>query len=187
MPILRLALLLITLSMMIACSGKKAPATTPKKTTEKAEPQAQAKTPTEPQEDTKEPESDEPLTEEDAKTILIGIWRVDVKSLGKKPNVDPLANDESAAIAVQYRTLSMVAFEFSPDGKYAQYLGQQVLRGTYTIEKATGNVLRVTTKVNGKTSKVRITVTEENLVLKESGQPTLRLERGVPKVPGTTP
>ncbi len=188
MPTRRLTVLFISLFFMTACSSKK-----PAKT-EKSVPEASPTKPAEIEPKTEKDDAEEapaeepePLTEEDAKSILIGIWRVDVKSLGKKPEVDPLADDEEAAMAVQYRTMAMVAFEFAPDGRFTQFLGQQVLSGKYKIEKANGTVLHIKTTVAGRTSKVTVTVSEENLMLKQGDQPTLRLERGAPKVPGSAP
>jgi hypothetical protein len=188
MRISNILFLLMLCASVAACGGKKTEAPKPKTVEKAKQPVESEKAPAETaQKDDAPTEKAEPLNEEDARTILVGIWRVDVKSLGKAPPVDPLADDETAARAVERQALAMTAFEFSPEGRFTQFMGQQIFRGKYKVEKATGDVLHILTTVEGRQTKMRVKVSEENLVLKQRGVPTLTLERGPPKIMGVAP
>lgn len=188
MRVCNIFFLLVLCSSVAACGGKKTEAPTPKTVEKTKQPVEAAKAPAEAaQKDESPEEKAEPLNEEDARTILVGIWRVDVKSLGKAPVVDPLADDETAARAVERQALAMTAFEFSPEGRFTQFMGQQIYRGKYKVEKAQGDTLHIVTTVQGRKTKMRVKVSEENLVIKQQGTPTLTLERGPPKIMGVAP
>ena len=188
MRVFNILFLLVSCSSLIACGGKKTEAPKPE-TVEKVEKPVEAENaPAEVGQKDEAPKAEaEPLNEEDARTILVGIWRVDVKSLGKAPPVDPLADDETAARAVERQALAMTAFEFSPEGRFTQFMGQQIYRGKYKVENATGDVLHIVTTVDGRQTKMRVKVSEDNLVLRQRGVPKLTLERGPPKIMGVAP
>lgn len=181
--------LVMTCLSLIACGGKKtdAPKAKPTEETAEAAPAPETLEETPKKEDAPKVEA-EPLDEEDARTVLVGIWRVDLKSLGTAPVAnDSMEPDEADALAVERQAMAMTAFEFSPEGRFTRFMGQQIIRGKYKIEKATGNLLHIVTTIGGRQNKMRVKVTEDNLVVKQTGMPTLTLERGPPKIMGVAP
>lgn len=84
-----------------------------------------------------ETEDVEVPTEEDAETLLVGIWRLDIKSIQADDEIRQLPEAERAA-ALERRRESMrqVAYEFAADGKLNIFLGGESKQtGTYKIKK----------------------------------------------------
>ena len=174
---------MMTLLLLVACSGKKK---------EKAEPvapkpveQTVVETANDaPIEEDEVPpsDSDEALNEEDARELLVGIWRVNLDSVPDPEKQPDLAEEERAELIHKRVVLSGLAFEFAPDGRLTQFVGQQILQGKYSVTKAEKDRLTLSGKLNGRSTKMVVTVKAEKLLVEQDGQPAIHFVRGPPKI-----
>ena len=76
-------------------------------------------------------------TREDAETLLVGIWRLDIKSIKADEAIRQLPKAEQfAALKLRRDSMRQVAYEFAADGKLNIFLGGESKQsGTYEIKK----------------------------------------------------
>ena len=72
---------------------------------------------------------------------------------------DTVSEDEADALAVERQAMAMTAFEFSPEGRFTQFMGQQIFRGKYKVESA-GKPAHQHDRGRAK-AKLRVTVTRK--------------------------
>jgi len=125
--------------------------------------------------------------EEDARTLLVGIWRLDVTSVLPDKEILALPKHEQGPALKQRRSnMQHVAYEFAEDGKLAIFLGgRNAMRGSYDIKKGEKNVLQIEASAVGpigsKSYRWKVTVNAKTLALKDEKEGgTLRLFRGPP-------
>ncbi|MEE2786149.1 MAG: hypothetical protein VX589_02350, partial [Myxococcota bacterium] len=132
------------------------------------------------------------LSTEDAKVMLVGIWRIDLAALSEDPEVKNAPDGEKAdALKLAQDMMKNVAFEFAVDNKIGLFMDGRVRRGTYAIQKAVGDTLTVDVKT-GEAGDVQATTYEvkvraESLELTDLATKVKRtLVRGAPPTPADT-
>jgi len=167
----------------LACTTQKTNSSKSKKTEKAAVETSKAV------ENAAEKNNEEALESEDAKTLMVGIWRLDLATLKDDPEISGLAETERAeALKIAKGMMANVAFEFAAKGKMAIFMGQSVRRGTYTVKKSEGNVLTLETSVSGsgmaESDQITLTVQEKAMTMvSEKSKRTFRLVRGTPAPP----
>jgi len=86
-------------------------------------------------------------TEDDARDLLVGIWRMDGRSLPASDDIRRLPKEQQAAALMEERSRAELVYrEFAEDGTYKLFLGGQSKQvGRYEIVSAKHNVLEVET------------------------------------------
>ncbi len=139
----------------------------------------------------KKKSKDEPAVkvdnEDDARILLVGIWRLDVSSVAPDEEILALPKHEQGpALKDRRSNMRHVAYEFAEDGKLTIFLGgQNAQRGSYEIKKGEKNHLDIEANTVGpigsKTHRWQVTVNEKALAIRsEKDGQTLRLFRGPP-------
>ena len=125
--------------------------------------------------------------EEDARILLVGIWRLDVSSVKADAEIMGLPEHERAPALKQRReNMRNVAYEFGEKNKLTIFLGgESVQRGAYDIKKGEKNILSIDVNTVGpigsRTDSWQVSVKEKSLKVRsaKTGQ-TLRFFRGGP-------
>ena len=131
--------------------------------------------------------------QEDAESLVVGIWQVDVASLPPNEEIRKLPKEDQAPALKLYRdSMRNIAYEFAADGKLNIFLGGQSKQsGQYEIKKAKDpdpkrkHVVFIEARTAGpigsKTDRWEVKVHTKSLFLKDisTGQ-TMRLFRGAP-------
>ncbi|MEE2757760.1 MAG: hypothetical protein VYA30_13980 [Myxococcota bacterium] len=139
---------------------------------------------------------DSPIdNQDDAESLLVGIWKIDVNSIKPDDAIRKLSKvDQFAAMKAKKQAMAHVAYEFADDGRMNIYLGgDSAQRGTYALKVAETpdperpNLLFVEASTVGpigsKTHRWKVTVNSKSLKLDsiDDGE-SLRLFRGMPTV-----
>ena len=147
-------------------------------------------------EESPDDEPDSPVdNQEDAESLLVGIWRIDANSIKPDDEIRKLSKvDQLAAMKAKKQAMSQVAYEFAEDGRMNIYLGgDSAQKGTYSLKVAENpdpkrpNLLFVEAStvgpVGSKTNRWKVTVNSKSLKLDsiDDGE-SLRLFRGMPTV-----
>ncbi|MBV71425.1 MAG: hypothetical protein CMH52_08740 [Myxococcales bacterium] len=133
--------------------------------------------------------------QDDAESLLVGIWKIDVNSIKADDSIRKLSKvDQFAAMKAKKQAMAHVAYEFADDGRMNIYLGgDSAQRGTYTLKVAETpdpdrpNLLFVEASTVGpigsKTHRWKVTVNSKSLKLDsvDDGE-SLRLFRGMPSI-----
>ena len=192
--------LTVLLGIVFFCVGCKAEDGT-QKTDERTS--TAKKTRTKKQIQTQDTESGKPVAEkeddlaiddqEDAESLLVGIWQVDVSSIPATAEILELPTEERAPALQNLRdTMRNVAYEFAADGKLNIFLGGQSKQtGSYEIKRAKSPdpkkthivfvEARTVGPIGAKTERWEVKVHTKSLFVRDvaTGQ-KMRLFRGAP-------
>jgi hypothetical protein len=131
--------------------------------------------------------------QEDAESLIVGIWQVDVASIPPSDEIQKLPKEDQAPALKLYRdSMRNIAYEFAADGKLNIFLGGQSKQsGRYEIKKAKDpdpkrkHIVFIEAQTVGpigsKTDRWEVKVHTKSLFLKDvSTGRTMRLFRGAP-------